>query len=143
MSPFTAGINGTYGYVDRADFPYPAVRFQEPGEHINAILQKEKGDWKNLTIEEKKALYRYSYRQTFAEFEAPRGDWKFVVGMIGFAMGTVLWAMMGLKTFVLPPLPKSLSDEAKEAQMRRMINARTNPIEGIASKWDYEKNTWK
>lgn len=40
------------------------------------MREKEKGDWKKLTLHEKKALYRSSFCQTFAEFKAPTGDWK-------------------------------------------------------------------
>lgn len=137
------GNRGVNEYADRADCPYPAIRWAEPGPHIDAILQKEKGDWKNLTIEEKKALYRHSYRQTFAEFEAPRGDWKVVVGGVAFGIGLLFWYHAFMRAYVLPPLPSSVSDEAKQAQLKRMIDMRANPIEGIASKWDYEKNCWK
>ena len=37
------------------DLPCPAVRWQETKGEIIAIKEKEKGDWKNLTIEEKRA----------------------------------------------------------------------------------------
>ena len=43
---------------------------------LQALREKEKGDWKKLTLEEKKTLYRASFCQTFAEMEAGDGDWK-------------------------------------------------------------------
>lgn len=49
------GINGSYSYADRMDFPYPAIRFKEVKGDLIPIKEKEKGDWKKLTIDEKKA----------------------------------------------------------------------------------------
>lgn len=54
------------------------------------------------------------------------------------------------KTFPSHPLlpvydaiPDTLSQEKKEAQLKRMIDLRANPVTGISSKWDYEKGDWK
>ena len=60
-------------YSDRIDFWFPAIRFRKNDDAIIPIREKELGDWKNLTNNEKKLLYRYSFRQTLAEFDAPRG----------------------------------------------------------------------
>lgn len=40
-------------------------------------------------------------------------------------------------------LPPSFSLESRQAQLQRMIDMRVNPIDGLTSKWDYEKNEWK
>jgi len=37
----------------------------------------------------------------------------------------------------------TLSLEYRQAQLKRMIDLRVDPIDGLSSKWDYEKNTWK
>ena len=49
------GFNGTASYVDREEFPMPAVRFKENTPDVMALREKEKNDWKCLTLEEKKA----------------------------------------------------------------------------------------
>lgn len=49
------GMNGEYAYIDQPEFPAPAIRYQEPTPEIEKLRQKEKGDWKNLSLEEKKA----------------------------------------------------------------------------------------
>lgn len=54
-------------FVDSTDRPYPPLRFRADDEIIKPIREKEKGDWKKLTMEEKKLLYRYSFRRTQAE----------------------------------------------------------------------------
>ncbi|MDK0628425.1 cytochrome c oxidase IV family protein, partial [Clostridium perfringens] len=76
------GINGCANYKDDAHFPFPAVRFKENTRDICALREKEKGDWKQLCCEEKKALYRASFCQTFSEFQHPTGQWKFILGCV-------------------------------------------------------------
>lgn len=48
------GLNGAYEYFERMDFPYPAIRFREIKGDLVPLKEKEKGDWKNLTLDEKK-----------------------------------------------------------------------------------------
>ena len=48
-------------------------RFQEDSGEILKLREKEKGDWKKLTIAEKKQLYRASYCQTMAEVKKVKG----------------------------------------------------------------------
>ncbi|XP_067120168.1 cytochrome c oxidase subunit 4 isoform 1, mitochondrial-like [Centruroides vittatus] len=137
------GLNGTYMYIDRLDFPMPAIRFKENTPDVMALREKEKGDWKNLTIEEKKTLYRASFRQTFAEMKAPTGEWKVIVGWTLCGISLALWIFMFMQKFVYPPLPESFTPEGKARTLKRMIQLRVNPIEGLASKFDYEKGQWK
>lgn len=44
---------------------------------------------------------------------------------------------------VYPPLGESFSPEWKEKQLEYMLALKVDPIEGISSKWDYEKQRWK
>ncbi|CAH1117225.1 unnamed protein product [Phaedon cochleariae] len=137
------GFNGEPNYVDRTDFPLPAIRWREPTPDISALREKEKGDWNNLSLEEKKALYRASFCQTFAEFKAPTGEWKSVIGLSLVFMSGAFWLFYFMKAFVYSPLPITFDKEHREAQLRRMIDLQVNPVQGISSKWDYEKDDWK
>ncbi|VVC89664.1 unnamed protein product [Leptidea sinapis] len=137
------GFNGQPNYVDRPDYPLPAIRFQADNPDIQALRQKEKGDWRKLTLEEKKALYRASFCQTFAEFQAPTGEWKAILGWALVVASFSLWIYMGAKLFVYSPLPESFSEESQKAQLKRMLDMKVNPIDGLSSKWDYENNRWK
>ncbi|XP_014206163.1 cytochrome c oxidase subunit 4 isoform 1, mitochondrial [Copidosoma floridanum] len=125
------GVNSEPIYIDATDFPMPAIRFKEVTPDIQALRGKEKGDWKKLTIEEKKQLYRASFRQTFVEMEAPTGEWKMILG--GVCIGTVLalWIVVWLKKYVYPPLPISFTPEYREAQLQRMRLLDMQPITGI------------
>ena len=48
------GETGEPAYFDLQDQPCPAVRFGKNTAEIMALKEKEKGDWKNLTLEERK-----------------------------------------------------------------------------------------
>lgn len=57
------GINGEYSYIDRIDYPMPAIRFKENTPESAKLREKEKDDWKKLTLDEKKACeYKYLYQ---------------------------------------------------------------------------------
>ncbi|KAK9503600.1 hypothetical protein O3M35_010128 [Rhynocoris fuscipes] len=138
------GINGTPSYEDREDFPLPAVRFRPNTPDILELRKKEKGDWKALSIAEKKALYRASFCQTFAEMNAPTGEWKAIIGGCLILGSLSVWIFLFFKLFVYnPELPETFSEERKRKQFRRMLDLRINPITGLSSKWDHEKDDWK
>ncbi|XP_063604694.1 cytochrome c oxidase subunit 4 isoform 1, mitochondrial-like [Penaeus indicus] len=137
------GFNGTPCYVDRVDFPMPGVRFKENTPDIQALREKEKGDWTKLTLEEKKALYRASFCQTFSEMKAPTGEWKSVIGISLIAASLAVWVYMWMKLYVYSSIPDTLSAEKQEAQLKRMIALKVNPVQGISSQWDYSKGEWK
>ena len=50
-------------------------------------------------MEEKKALYRASFGQTFAEIKAPSGEWKSVLGLSLVAASLAVWMFIWLKKF--------------------------------------------
>ncbi|KAK0079078.1 hypothetical protein PV326_008938, partial [Microctonus aethiopoides] len=125
------GMNGEAAYMDLEDFPMPAIRFKETTPDIQVVKNKEKGDWKKLSIEEKKILYRASFCQTFAEINAPTGEWKSIAGVVFFGLGISLWMYMFCKHYIYPPLPSSFSEEAQLAQLERMKLLNVNPIWGL------------
>jgi len=138
------GINGQNSYIDHVAFPMPALRWKETTPEIQALKDKEKGDWKKLSIEEKKTLYRASFCQTYSEMRAPDGRWKSVVGCALGLISLSWWAYIWEKLFVYPPMPDTITNmEKKQAQLRRMIDMRVDPIDGLTSNWDYENNRWK
>uniref|UniRef100_A0A1B6GJI5 Cytochrome c oxidase subunit 4 n=1 Tax=Cuerna arida TaxID=1464854 RepID=A0A1B6GJI5_9HEMI len=138
------GRNGSLQYVDRRDFPFPSIRFLAENPYLQALREKEKGDWNSLSIDEKKCLYRASFCQTFSEMSAPKGEWKCIVGWTLIWLSSAIWLAMYIKKFVLlPDLPPTFELERRQAQLQRMIDIGNNPVQGIASKWDYEKKDWK
>jgi len=138
------GLNGDHMYIETMHAPFPAIRFKEESPEISAIRAKEQGDWKKMTLHEKKELYRFSYCQTIVEYNAPTGEWKKISGIALFFISLGIWGVIWLKMFVYDPQPTTISDEEyQKAQIKRMIDMRVNPIDGFASRYDYENNKWK
>jgi len=138
------GANGEATYLESVMHPFPAIRFKEDVGEIQALREKEKGDWKRMTVEEKKTLYRASFCQTLTEIEAPDGEWKKILAgvLVGVSLG--MWCFMFVGAFAYDELPSTITDEEKvKAQIDRMIALRVNPIEGLTSNYDYEKGEWK
>lgn len=44
---------------------------------------------------------------------------------------------------VFPEKPITLTDEWKAQQLQRILDMKGNPVQGLASRWDYEKKEWK
>jgi cytochrome c oxidase subunit 4 len=137
------GWNGDPTYIDRNEFPCPAVRFRENTPEILALREKEKGDWNRLTIEDKKAIYRASFRQTFAEMNAPTGEWKSIISIVLLGSALTCLFCVYLHLYVMSPLPETITKEWQVAQLELMIKQRQGHVEGVSSRWDYENNRWK
>ncbi|RZF32731.1 hypothetical protein LSTR_LSTR005924 [Laodelphax striatellus] len=138
------GMNGDPNYLDQTMFPFPAIRFKSfDTADLKALKEKEKGDWRKLTVAEKKALYRASFRQTFAEIEAPTGEWKSILGCSLIFISMSFWLIYGIKHFGFGPMPSSFIEERRSLQLQRLLDMEYNIIEGLASDYDYEKEQWK
>jgi len=137
------GLNGTPVYIDMEEVPAPAIRWAENTAEVMALREKEKEDWKGLSLEDKKALYRASFRQTYAEMNAPTGEWRALLAGTLFGLAVSGFFMIFLKTQVYPPKPITITEEWMHANLERMIKQGQGPVEGVASLWDYEKNCWK
>jgi len=113
-----------------------------------------------LSIEEKKALYRASFRQTFSEMDAPTGEWKGIFGMTAMVIAAGLWLYLYFKVFgtfscldttrftslrnhrfnatlflpAYPPLPETFTLERRLAQLDRMKKLDMNPIDGLCAR---------
>ncbi|XP_044746229.1 cytochrome c oxidase subunit 4 isoform 1, mitochondrial-like [Coccinella septempunctata] len=136
------GVNGNPIYFDASEMPFPAVRWKEPTPELCCLWEKEKGDWGKLTREEKKELYRASFRQTFAEFQAPSPEWKIVLAMLLHLISVSL-LLHYLTYSIYPTMPDTFCESKRQAQLRRILDLQQNPVFGVSSKWDYEKDTWK
>jgi cytochrome c oxidase subunit 4 len=137
------GVSGEPVYQDRLDYWYPAIRFRVDDETSKALREKEKGDWKNLSADEKKLLYRYSYRQTLAEFEAPTGYWKVITSVVFFVVSCATFYAIFLNRYVYPKLPPTFDNEYKEAAIERQLVLEKGQFLGPARYYDYENNRWK
>jgi len=137
------GINGYPMYFDRVGMPFPSIRFRANTPDVLQLREKEKGDWRKLSLEEKKALYRASFRMTLAEVSAPSGEWKLVYGCTFAVLGVCALFFWAMKYFISPPLPHTCTPEWREASFKRSIDMRQFPVSGYPPEYDYENNKWK
>nr|CDS27405.1 cytochrome c oxidase subunit IV [Hymenolepis microstoma] len=138
------GRNGNPQYLDDPHNPYPSIRFRENDDVFEALRKKELGDWKNLTLEEKKQLYRHSFRMTMAETKAPHPRWKLGVAWACFIMSAAVLYLSFVKSVVLNlPTMKYARREYKEARLYRRLYSRDGPIDGLISSFDFNNMRWK
>ncbi|KJH49923.1 cytochrome c oxidase subunit IV [Dictyocaulus viviparus] len=135
------GFNGDYAYVDRLDYWYPSIRFRKDDDTIRPIRKKELGDWKNLSLEDKKLLYRYSFKQTLAEFEAPSGYWKVVLACVLSVISLATLYATFISVYVFPEIPGTFQDEYKEAELKKTLVLRKGDFLGAPKYYDYENDS--
>ncbi|XP_019391517.1 PREDICTED: cytochrome c oxidase subunit 4 isoform 1, mitochondrial [Crocodylus porosus] len=131
-------------YVDVRNIPLPDAQYvKNLSVEQKALKEKEKASWNALSIDEKVALYRIKFNQSFAEMNKGTKEWKTIFGATAFFLGFCGLALIWEKKYVFTPVPHTLSEDWVAKQTKRMLDMRINPVEGISSKWDYEKNEWK
>jgi len=62
------GLKGKPEYFDMVMFPCPSVRWEADTPEISALRKKEQGDWKQLSIEDKKRCKFIILRVIFERF---------------------------------------------------------------------------
>lgn len=131
-------------YCDRLDTPLPDKAYKDVLTSADKSLkQKEKGPWSQLTKEEKIALYRMMFRQTYPEMKQTTAEWKTVLGGIFIFLGFTGLVVWWQRVYVYPERPRTLEEEWQAKQLKRMLDMRVNPVQGFSAKWDYEKGQWK
>ncbi|XP_013404456.1 cytochrome c oxidase subunit 4 isoform 1, mitochondrial [Lingula anatina] len=139
------GVSGFAEYIEAEEFPFPAVRFMEPYPEIMPLLEKEKGDWKNLSIDEKKTLYRYSYRQTLKEEYTPEGLGKrLLIGTLFGLSCTMIYTQITID-YIFPWDPRAARTRQADWQgvhLGKLIAQNTSYTPGDPY-WDYDKGEWR
>ncbi|XP_058535369.1 cytochrome c oxidase subunit 4 isoform 2, mitochondrial [Ochotona princeps] len=130
-------------YAQRS-YPMPDEPFcTELSAEQQALKEKEKGSWSQLSPAEKVALYRLQFNETFAEMNRRSNEWKTVMGCVFFFSGFTGLVIWWQRVYVFPEKPITLTDERKAQQLQRILDMKGNPVQGLASRWDYEKKQWK
>ncbi|TFK62365.1 cytochrome c oxidase subunit IV [Pluteus cervinus] len=95
------------------------------------ILQKK--DWKELSLDEKKAAYYVAFgpHGPRAPTSAPGDGMKILLGTLAL-VGVAGLLSMSIHGLAAPP-PKTLTKEWEEAANERALEMKLNPITGISS----------
>ncbi|XP_044604701.1 cytochrome c oxidase subunit 4 isoform 2, mitochondrial isoform X1 [Equus asinus] len=88
-------------------------------------------------------VYRLQFHETFAEMNRRSNEWKTVMGCVFFFCGFTALLIWWQRVYVFPKKPITLTDEWKAQQLQRILDMKGNPVQGLASQWDYEKKQWK
>ncbi|KIK63718.1 hypothetical protein GYMLUDRAFT_162296 [Collybiopsis luxurians FD-317 M1] len=99
-------------------------------QHLEEVMKK---DWKELSLDEKKAAYYVAFgpHGPRAPVSKPGENFKVFAGtaaLVGFA-GILYFAIRAIS----PPPPKTISKEWEEAANERALEQKMNPITGISS----------
>ncbi|XP_077166289.1 cytochrome c oxidase subunit 4 isoform 1, mitochondrial [Paroedura picta] len=131
-------------YINCRGTPLPDVDYTKNlSSEQKALKEKEKASWTALSVDEKVELYHIKFDQTYAEMNRGSREWKTVAGVSFFFLAFSGLLFIWQKKYILGPVPHTLSDEWVAMQTKRMLDLRVNPVQGMSSKWDYEKNEWK
>ncbi|XP_025788474.1 cytochrome c oxidase subunit 4 isoform 2, mitochondrial [Puma concolor] len=96
-----------------------------------------------LALNDKDEVYRLQFHETFAEMNRRSNEWKTVMGCVFFFFGFTALMIWWQRIYVFPKKPVTLTDEWKAQQLQRILDMKGNPVQGLASRWDYEKKEWK
>ncbi|XP_012521236.1 PREDICTED: cytochrome c oxidase subunit 4 isoform 2, mitochondrial [Propithecus coquereli] len=137
MPPYT-------NHFAQRSYPMPDEPFcTELNAEQRALKEKEKGSWTQLSHAEKVALYRLQFHETFAEMNRRSNEWKTVMGCVFFFFGFAALVIWWQRVYMFPEKPITLTDEWRAQQLQRILDMKANPVQGLASRWDYEKKQWK
>ncbi|KAM3919890.1 cytochrome c oxidase subunit 4 isoform 1, mitochondrial [Leptodactylus fuscus] len=131
-------------YHDHRATPLPEISYLENlTPELKALKEKELGAWSSLSSQEKVQLYRIKFNKTYADMHKGSNEWKTAIGGTLIFIGLTAFIIMWQRKYVFGDIPHTLSDDWIAMQTKRMLDMRINPIEGFASKWDYDRNEWK
>ncbi|KAK0439540.1 COX4, subunit IV of cytochrome c oxidase [Armillaria borealis] len=125
--------------LGRVEALWDTISLEEKAALRSQLAEVQKKDWKQLSIEEKKAAYFVSFGPHGHRAPAGKpGDNLKIAASVAGLLGSFLLRVVGLISedirLLAPAPPKTITKEWQEASSERAIEQKMNPITGISSK---------
>ncbi|KAK0463527.1 COX4, subunit IV of cytochrome c oxidase [Desarmillaria tabescens] len=120
--------------LGRVEALWDTISIEEKAALRSQLAEIQKKDWKQLSIEEKKAAYFVSFGPHGHRAPAGKpGDNLKIAASVAGLLGVSYLLMLGVKA-IAPAPPKTITKEWQEASNERAIEQKMNPLTGISSK---------
>ncbi|KAG7442516.1 COX4, subunit IV of cytochrome c oxidase [Guyanagaster necrorhizus] len=120
--------------LGRVEALWDTISVEEKAALRSQLAEIQKKDWKQLSIDEKKAAYFVSFGPHGHRAPASKpGDNLKIAASVAGLLGVSYLLMLGVKAMAPAP-PKTITKEWQEASNERAIEQKMNPITGITSK---------
>lgn len=136
VSPFASRASSTHAIskptLANIEKRWEGMPLQEQADLWMALRDRMKGDWNDLTIQEKKAAYWIAFGPHGPRAVEPPGSRAEVAWLVakGFAVSLVLFAII---RYFAKPEPHTMTREYQEATNEMLKRQKADPITGISS----------
>ncbi|KAL2886557.1 Cytochrome c oxidase polypeptide 5 mitochondrial [Ceratocystis lukuohia] len=111
---------------------WESMPMQEQAELWMSLRDRMKENWKDLTLQEKKAAYWIAFGPHGPRAEAPAGEKARVLTGTFIGIGISLVIFLAIRSFAKPG-PESMSQQWQEAANEKLKSQNADPITGISS----------
>ncbi|ORY05449.1 cytochrome c oxidase subunit IV [Basidiobolus meristosporus CBS 931.73] len=112
---------------------WKSLAHEEKVSLYNKVLEAQKGDWKALSLDQKKAAYWIAFGpHGLRKAPLEKGDGKKVFAGVAAVIG-ISGGLFYLIRLAGQPTPHTFTKEWQEATNERMKEQKANPISGISS----------
>jgi len=105
---------------------------QEQAELWMQLRDRMKVDWREMTLQEKKAAWWIAFGPHGPRAEDPPGEWAKIWLYTGVGVAVSAALFLSVHLFAKPP-PRTMTKEWQEATNEYLKSERVNPIYGISS----------
>jgi len=111
---------------------WEGMPMQEQAELWMALRDRMKGNWSELTVQEKKAAYYVAFGPHGPRALDPPDEGKKVALYTAIGLGVSLLLFATVRSFAKPP-PSTMTKEWQEATNEYLKNQNSDPLTGLAS----------
>ncbi|KKA29563.1 hypothetical protein TD95_001680 [Thielaviopsis punctulata] len=111
---------------------WESMPMQEQAELWMALRDRMKGNWNELSLQEKKAAYWIAFGPHGPRAEDPAGEGARVATGLAIGMAASLALFLGIRSLA-KPAPESMNQQWQEAANEKLKSQNADPITGVSS----------